>query len=521
MVEHKTPALGGRADGGAMKPCHGEGETAETRRARGKSPMHEKSVSTQPQKEMGRHDIVMFIFLSMVSVNVVIYAAIGTSVVGWWLTAVILFLLPSSLIIAELSTAYPYQGGIYDWVRRAFGRRWAARTTYWYWVNVALWMPSAYLLFTGALQALGWTNVTLFQQTLVCTGLVWITVGLGIARLKLGKLITDASSIAVVVILVTVTIGAFVLFARHGTEANHFSLRTMLPNFGSAKVYLPTIVYGFLGMELVAALAGEARNPRRDMMWSIRVAGVSLTIIQLLATVALLLVIPLKVLGLTTGMIDMYKAIFNSTSPAIVWLLGIVTLFTYFCGILPWTLGANRAAAEAAHNGELPAVFGRETRWNTPGWAYVLMGVVATAVLLFAGVFLKTENELFYALFASSSAVFILPYLLMYPAIIRLRRSDPMMERPFRVPGGEAGLWICVILATGAVLSSLILFLWTPGSPVDWNYTGPLLAIFGGAVVIGEVLVAWSPRKHTGSPPAAKPGDQQPATPPGEQPEAA
>ena len=489
--------------------------------ATGKSPMHKKMVSGPSKKEMGRHDIVMFIFLSMVSVNVVIYGAIGTSVVGWWITAVILFLLPSSLIIAELSTAYPYQGGIYDWVHRAFGRRWAARTTDWYWVNVALWMPSAYLLFTGALQALGWTDVTLLQQTLVCTGLVWITVGLGIGRLKLGKLVTDASSIAVVTILVTVTIGAFVMFARHGTEANHFSVQTMFPNFGNAKVYLPTIVYGFLGMELVAALAGEAKDPRRDMMWSIPVAGVSLTVIQLLATVALLLVIPLKVLGLTTGMIDMYKAIFDSVSPVIVWVLGIVTLFTYFCGILPWTLGANRAAAEAAHDGELPKVFGRETRWDTPGWAYVLMGVVATAVLLVAGIFIKTENDLFYALFASSSAVFILPYLLMYPAIIRLRRSDPLMQRPFRVPGGQAGLWLCVILATAAVLSSLVLFLWTPGSPVDWNYTGPLLGIFGGAVAVGEVLVASSLRRHTGGSAAAKPVSPHPATPPGEHAEAA
>ncbi len=54
-----------------------------------------------------------------------------------------------ALIIAELSTAYPYQGGIYSWVHRAFGRHWAARAMYWYWVNVAMWMPSAYLLFTG------------------------------------------------------------------------------------------------------------------------------------------------------------------------------------------------------------------------------------------------------------------------------------------------------------------------------------------------------------------------------------
>ena len=53
------------------------------------------------------------------------------------------------MITAELGTAYPDQGGIYSWVRRAYGERWASRTTYWYYVNVALWMPAVFLLFTG------------------------------------------------------------------------------------------------------------------------------------------------------------------------------------------------------------------------------------------------------------------------------------------------------------------------------------------------------------------------------------
>ena len=74
-------------------------------------------------------------------------ASIGVSSVGWWVMTIVLFFVPSALIVAELGTTYPYQGGIYDWVTRAFGQRWAARTTYWYWVNVALWMPSVYLLF--------------------------------------------------------------------------------------------------------------------------------------------------------------------------------------------------------------------------------------------------------------------------------------------------------------------------------------------------------------------------------------
>jgi amino acid transporter len=120
------------------------------------------------------------------------------------------------------------------------------------------------------------------------------------------------------------------------------------------------------------------------------------------------------------------------------------------------------------------------------------MGIVTTVVLLFAGLFIKTEDNLFYALFAAASAVTILPRLLMFPAIVRLRRRDPLLERPFRVPGGRVGLWVCVLLSTGGVLSSLVLFLWTPGSSVVWGYTGPLLVVFVGAVMVGEVIIGWS-----------------------------
>jgi amino acid transporter len=445
---------------------------------------------------LGRSDIVFFIFVAMVSAGgIPVYAAIGVSVVGWWILGTLLFLLPSSLIVVELSTAYPYQGGIYDWVHRAFGERWAARTTYWYWVNMALWMPAAYLVFTGSVIALGWSTATVFQQSMVCIALTWITVGLGFTKLKIGDLFTNISAILVAFILIVIIIGSFVLFFHRGASANHFSVHSMLPNFGSAKVYLPVIVFGFLGMELISSLAGEIKHPKKDMLWAIPVAGVTLTVLQLLATIALLLVIPLKVLGLTSGVVQVFKDIFGSVSFIIPWILSIPLLYTIYIGILPWALGANRSALEAAREGALPHIFMEESKSGTPAGGMVMTGIVATAVLLFAGVFLKTENSLYYALFASSSAVFILPYLLMYPAIFRLRRIEPVLDRPFRVPGGRIGLWVCVSLSTTAVLSSLVLFLWTPGSAVNWSYTGPLIAIFSSAVVSGEIVIAWCLRK--------------------------
>ena len=105
---------------------------------------------TGRRKVMGLLDVTLFTVSAMLVIDqLTASASVGTGTLAWWLLAIVFFLVPYGLITSELATAYPEQGGIYVWVKRAFGRRWAARTTYWYWVNVALWMPSVFLLFAG------------------------------------------------------------------------------------------------------------------------------------------------------------------------------------------------------------------------------------------------------------------------------------------------------------------------------------------------------------------------------------
>ena len=81
-------------------------------------------------------------------------AAIGVQSIFWWILTLILFFIPYGLITAELGSTYPQEGGIYAWVRRAFGPAWAGRTAWLWWVNVAFWMPSVYILFAGVLAEL-------------------------------------------------------------------------------------------------------------------------------------------------------------------------------------------------------------------------------------------------------------------------------------------------------------------------------------------------------------------------------
>ena len=60
----------------------------------------------------------------------------------WWIFLLIAFLLPYGLISSELGTTYIGEGGIYDWVTKAYGHRWSARVSWYYWINYPLWLAS-------------------------------------------------------------------------------------------------------------------------------------------------------------------------------------------------------------------------------------------------------------------------------------------------------------------------------------------------------------------------------------------
>ena len=458
---------------------------------------------TERRRVLSLLDVTLFSISAILVVDqLTATASIGVSSVGWWAVAILLFFVPSALVIAELSTTYPEQGGIYAWVLRAFGRKMAARTTYWYWVNVGMWMPSVYLLFTGVMVALFWSSASVFQQSMVAIVLVWLTVLVCALTLDVSSKFTGASAALKAIIILALVIGSVVFAIRHGA-ANSFSGGNMLPHFGVAKTFLPVLVYQLLGFELVSSMSGEMKDPERDMPRAILMSGLVVAGLYVAGTVGMLLAMPVAQIGLTEGLVDTFKVIFGNLS-GFVWLLSLGVMATYFGNMVTWALGANKAAAEAAAAGELPAILGRENRRGSPVWALVLTGLIATVVLLVTGIFITSQDNLYFAIFAASSAIFLLPYLWMFPAVIRLRQTDPARRRPFRVPGGLPGLWLCTVLTTAGSLATLVLFVWTPGEPIDWSYTGPLMGLVVAAVVVGELIIAYCFRQRHGAAPAAR-----------------
>jgi len=352
-------------------------------------------------------------------------------------------------------------------------------------------MPSVYVIFSGVFAQLFFPDMSLWMQIALAIVMTWVTVGIGIVALDTGKWVPNIGAFLKVLIMVVLGVGGIVYAARNGV-ANDLSFKNILPNWDAGLAFLPVIVYNFMGFELMSGAGEEMENPKRDIPIAIIVSGVLIALFYILGTVGMLLALPLEDLGLISGVVDTLKVFLGESGfgGAMVVVLGIGALYTFLANMVTWTMGANRTAAEAAVEGELPAIFGKMHPVNkTPSGAFLLTGIVSTVVLLIYGFMAGSAEDLFWTLFAFSSMVFLMPYLALFPAFLKLRKTDPHAERPYKVPGGNVVATILTIVCMIFILQAIVFFIWVPGEPIDWAFAGPVLIGVVLTLVVGEFLI--------------------------------
>jgi amino acid transporter len=452
----------------------------------------------QHKKTLRQRDMVLFTVSAILLLDTLTAAAsIGAPSVFWWIFLGIIFFVPFAMICAEMGCAYPEQGGIYAWIRDGFGGRWASRATWCYWVNTAVWVPAIYILFAGVFKQMFFPELSMGWQIGIGVILTWLAVLVNVVTLDVGKWVPNLGAILKVIIFLAIIAGSFAYMQDHGM-ANPLSFETLKPDWSESAQYIPAIIYGMLGFELVSAGSEEMQDPARDVPRSIFISGVIIILLYLLGTIAVLAAIPAGDINLVEGLIDTLSLFFGDSAAgkAFVLALGIGALYTFFSNGVTWALGCNRAAAEAALEGELPRIFALENKdLGTPVGAAVLMGSVSTLVLLMYGFMSGSNEDLFWSLFAFSAVIFLLPYEGMLLAFVRARVLDAAHPRPYRVPGGlgaaRAAAWICV-----AVLAlCIVLFMYTPGSGPEW-------AVVGGVVItlaVGEIVIRFAENHRPGA----------------------
>ena len=114
-------------------------------------------------------------------------AAIGNTQYFWWLFLLLFFFIPYGLVSCELGTTYRSEHGIYDWVKRAFGSKWASRVSYYYWINFPIWIASITVLVVSALELIFNTNFPIFLKMVIEVIFITLVSILGQTRLSKHK----------------------------------------------------------------------------------------------------------------------------------------------------------------------------------------------------------------------------------------------------------------------------------------------------------------------------------------------
>ncbi len=234
------------------------------------------------------------------------------------------------------------------------------------------------------------------------------------------------------------------------------------------------------------------QHPEHDLPAAIVISGGLIAFFYLFATLGMLLALPLDRISLVHGIVGTLAVTFGGSGVggAVVKILGAGVLATFFATMVTWTLGTNRSAAQAATERTLPVAFGRlDPVRKTPIGATLIGGVISTLVLVAYGALPGSNDQYFWSLFAFASIVFLLPYLLLFPAFLKLRRSDPGTSRPYRFPGGMLSAWCATIICLLFVTQAIIFFIWVPGLAVNWGFAIPVLVGVAGTLAAGEFLL--------------------------------
>jgi amino acid transporter len=429
------------------------------------------------RRELGRFDTVCLLITAIVGIDLIGSMANGGGQSLVWLAVVgLLFFLPAALVISELAAAWPAEGGPYVWTRLAFGRLVGGVSSLCISLEVAVWVG-------GSLAIAGVTVVDEFLVPLTgvwryAFGLAFVSAVIAVALLPLGraKWITSAGAVIQLALLAFFTATVAVYAAEHGLGG--LGRADLAPGWSGLIVIAPILVYGFIGFELPSRAAGELRDPKRDVPAAIARAGTLTVVLYGLPTLAILLVLPKEQITSLSGFVDALKSVFTvygghleaDGRPVLTGagaVLGTAAAVAFVLILLArgvaWIMSSARSQAIACLDGLGPrfGVFSRRT--GAP--AAIVLGSGAVAAATSAAAFAVAGNDgdrYFSVVLTLSIALLALGNLPVFPAVVRLRKTHPHVDRPFRIPGGTAGVYLASALTSGWCLLAAVAVL-VPG----------------------------------------------------------
>lgn len=472
-----------------------------------------------------KHQISLFGFVMITSAALLSIRTFPTeALLGWQsvifnIAAIVMYLLPAAFVAAELASGWPGEGGVFQWVKEAFGEHWGFTASWIQWFQMTIGFIGI-LAFIAAAIAYVFAPDLASSKLFVFLIIVVVWWGATIANLfglKVYERITTWFAALGTYLPFAVLVAGAIVWLSLGNHPQipltPPSFHALMPDFASPNnlVLLVTFVFFYIGIEVTAAHVNDMKKPTRDYPLAMLIISIVMAVISIVGALVLAWLVPAKQMSLNAGIMQAFTVVFGTRNSSwIVPVVGVLIVVGAVGEVIAWVLGPVRGLAVTARHGTLPPVLQKSNKRGMPTGLLIAQAILVTFWGLVFLFWPGNVNSSFWALFALTTTVYIVMYFLMYAAVIRLRYTQPDTPRKFRIPGGKAGVWI---LAGWGVIGMVFVFLIAllPPTQVAENPVPfELFMIIGTAVVTAVPLVIYHFRR-----PSWKLADRSPQGPSG------
>ena len=435
-------------------------------------------------------------------------AAIGNSMYVWWAIMLIGFFVPYALISAELGTQYPSEGGMYTWIKKAFGKKWASRVAWFYWVNYPLWIASLADLITTLIMQMFGIEMEIWMVLAIQVAYIALVTILGMLRISQSDWVSNIGAIIKILILATIGfLGFYVLFTK-GTANPVESWHDLVP-LASADggidwaglSFVSLIIFNMLGFEVVGTFYDDMDKPKTQIPKAIILGGILIAIFYILPSFGMGVGTSFEEIQTNTGLLDSYNVLMlnagftEAAIQAVTIVVGGLFILTLISNVSSWNFGVYSVIACAAEDGMFPKSWKKRNKDGVPYmvgiWTGIVAVVLAVAGIILAYCFPEWEDgaNMFWAFFDVSLVCLLLSYIPMFAAFIKLHKKGPQVKNGYWLKVGPVMRWLMGVIPL-ILLGISLLFTLVP--EFSWEAiqdNATLLISSGICVVIGEIMV--------------------------------
>ena len=388
-------------------------------------------------------------------------AEYGLSSAFYYLFAAIVFLIPTSLVAAELAAMFQdKQGGVFRWVGEAYGKKFGFLAIFLQWVESTIWYPTVLTFGAVALAFIGMSD----------------THDMALASNRYYSL---------AVVLIIYWLATFISLKGMGWVGKVAKVGGMVGTIIPA------------GMEMGGIHVKDMENPAKNYPKAVFIGAAITVIIFVLGTFALGIIIPEKDINLTQSLLVGFDNYFKYVHAS--WLSPIIAValaFGVLAGVLTWVAGPSKGIFAVGKAGYLPPFF-QKTNANGVQKNILLIQGLAVTLLSLLFVVMPSVQSFYQILSQLTVLLYLIMYLLMFSGAIYLRYNMKKAPRPFRIGSKGNGLmWLIGGLGfCGSLLAFVLSFIPPSQIAVGSNTVWFAVLIIGCIVVVAAPFIIYASRK--------------------------